>query len=214
MTQLLLYHFPGACSQVSVFALEEAGLAYSLELVNLAKDEQSRPEFLSVSPMGKVPTLLIDGMPLFENAAIQVYIAALHPGARLFPTNPSPHVQAEIISGLAFCGGTLHPQVRGIVNPSRLTTGEGAPVREKATALAKKSFGYAERRIAQHRWWLGDWSTIDVYLNWAFTTACQGGFDASAFPELSALAERLSARPAFRRMIEGETRAREALGIS
>jgi glutathione S-transferase len=211
--ELLLYHFPGACSQVSVFALEQAGLPYKLELVDLSKDAQSHPDYLAISPMGKVPTLLIDGEPLTENAAIQIYVAALCPDAGLFPIDPAPRIRAEIVSGLAFCGGTLHPQVRGIANPSRMTTGDGAPVREKAVALAKKSFGHAERRIAQRVWWLGQWSSIDVYLNWAFTTACRGGFDSTDYPALSALPERLAAWPAFGRMMEGESRARTTLGL-
>ncbi len=211
--QLTLYHFPGACSQVSLFALEEAELKYTLELVNLQTAEQASPAFLAVSPLGKVPSLLVDGTPLFENAAILTYIAAQRPEAGLFPPDPSPRMRAEIVGGLAFCSGTLHPQVRGIANPARLTTGDVAGVREMATKLAGKSFGYADDRLAGRGWWLGEWSVIDVYLNWAFATACRGGFDGTAFPELSRLAERLRARPAFARMIEGEAAGRRALGI-
>lgn len=211
--ELMLYHFPGACSQVAVFALEQAGLAYRLQLVNIAREEQSRPDFVAISPMGKVPTLVIDGVPLTENAAILTYIAALRPEASLVPADASPRMQAEIVGGLAFCGGTLHPQVRGIANPSRLTTGDGAPVREKATALAIKSFGYAERRIAERGWWLDRWSVIDVYLNWAFSTARNGGLDTASFPRLSGLADRLAAVPAFARMMAGEASARATLGL-
>ncbi|WP_375383561.1 glutathione S-transferase N-terminal domain-containing protein [uncultured Sphingomonas sp.] len=76
---LTLHHFPGACSQVSVCALEMAELSYSLKLVNLANNEQTGPEYLAISPLGKVPLLLIDGKPLTENSAILTYIAALRP---------------------------------------------------------------------------------------------------------------------------------------
>jgi glutathione S-transferase len=211
---LRLYHFPGACSQVSLFALEKAELAYTLELVNLSASEQSASGYLTISPLGKVPTLLIDGHPLTENAAIMTYIAGMCPEARLFPTPSSPLEQAEIIGGLSFCGGTLHPQVRGLLNPSRLTTGEGEPVRQKATELAKKSFHYADRRIAERGWWLTEWSIIDVYLNWAFSVARRGGFDTSDYPHLSALVDRLSALPAFVRTMNREAKARAALGVS
>ena len=115
--QLVLYHFPGACSQVSVCALNQSGLAYTLELVNLAANAQSSETFLKLSPMGKVPTLLIDSDPLTENAAVLTFIAALRPDAGLFPSDPSPRMRADIVGGLAFCGGTLHPQIRGLANP-------------------------------------------------------------------------------------------------
>ena len=69
---------------------------------------------------------------------------------------------------MSFCGGTLHPIVRGLANPARLTTGDGDGVREQSRYLATKSFGYAERRLAERGWWLGTVSIVDVYLNWAF----------------------------------------------
>ena len=132
MPELTLYHFPGSCSQVTVCALEQAGLDYKLELVNLAAGEQNAPEYLAISPLGKAPALLVDGEALTENAALLVYVAALAPQAGLFPGNPDPRMASDIQAGLSFCGGTLHPQVRGLANPQRLTNGDGAPVREKS----------------------------------------------------------------------------------
>jgi glutathione S-transferase len=202
MERLALYYFPGACSQVTLCALEEAGLEYELRLVNLAAGEQNSEAYLKVAPLGKVPALMIDGELLTENTAILVYIDALRPEARLLPGDGSPRSRADAIAGLSFCSGTLHPIVRGILNPQRLTTGDTAPVREKSVELANKSFGYAERRIAAKGWWLGQWSIVDVYLQWAFSVADKGGFDTAPFPTLRALHDRLRERPAFRRMLE------------
>lgn len=215
MTQpeLVLYHFPGACSQVAVCALEEAGLAYRLELVNLQAGQQVSPEYLAVNPLGKVPCLVIDGVGLTENAAILTYIALLRPEAGLFPASDDPWVRAESVGGMSFCGGTLHPVVRGILNPQRLTTGEGAPVRERSTELAKKAFSEAEKRLAARGWWFGEWSIVDVYLNWAFGVARSGGFDTSLFPVLDSLRERLADRPSFVRMLERDAAARAELGL-
>ncbi len=208
---LVLYHAPGACSQVSRCALEQAELPYRLELVNFASAE-SKAELARVSPLAKVPTLLIDGEVLTENAAIQVYIAALRPDAGLFPMSSDPRFGAEVQSGLSFCGGTLHPIVRGLFNPARLTTGEIDGVRERARELAEKSFGYAEARLAERGWWLGTWSILDVYLNWTVQIATWGGFDFAKMPQLASLQERQMERPSFARMMQGEKEARSALG--
>ena len=210
---LVLYHFPGACSQVSVCGLEMAGLPYTLELVNLAAGAQAQPGYLAVSKLGKVPLLLVDGEPLAENAAILTFIAALRPDAGLFPADPSPRMRAEAVGGLSFCGGTLHPQIRGLANPQRITTGDGEPVRERSRELATKSFAYAEARLAERGWWLGAGSIVDVYLNWAFSVARKAGLDAAPFPLLSGLENRLSERPAFVRMQAEERDSRVALGI-
>lgn len=214
MTQadLTLFHFPAACSQVAVFALEHAGLAYRLELINLAAGAQSQPGYLVQSPLGKVPLLLIDGEPLTENAAILTYIAALRPDAGLFPVSDSPRMKGEIVGGMSFCGGTLHPTVRGIANPARITTGAVAPVHERSTELAVKAFGHAERRLGERGWWLGEWSIIDVYLNWAFSVARYAGFDTTALPFLSSLKYRLAVYPAYARMMAIDTEARATLG--
>jgi len=158
-----------------------------------------------------VPALVIDGDTLTENAAILVYIDALRPEAGLLPSVGSPRSRAETIAGLSFCSGTLHPQIRGILNPQRMTSGDTAPVREKSIELATKSFGYAEKRIAARGWWLGQWSIIDVYLQWAFSVAERGGFDTAPYPHLMALRDRLSERPAFRRMLEIGEQSRATL---
>lgn len=210
---LTLFHFPGACSRVSVCALETAGLPYELKLVNIAAGEQSAPAYQQVSALGKVPALLVDGEPLLENAAILTLIHALRPDAGVFPPDADPLARAEAIGGLSFCGGTLHPLVRGVVNPQRMTTGDGEPVRAKSRELAAKSFAYAERRIAERGWWLGTLSIVDVYLDWAFGVARNGGFAVEAYPELRRLGDRLTALPAYGRMQEVERQSRAALGL-
>lgn len=210
--ELVLYHAPGACSTVSRAALEEAGLPHRVELVNTGAGEQHRPEYAKVSPLGKVPALTIDGVPLIENAAILIFIASLRPAAGLFPLSTDPRAIAEAQGGLSFCGGTLHPIVRGLFNPGRLTAGDVDGVRERATELAVKSFGYAETRLAERGWWLGAWSIVDVYLHWAWSIAMRAGFDGGAYPHLRGLQERLMTRPAFARVMALEAEAVRTLG--
>lgn len=210
-TDLTLHHFPNACSQVCLCALEEVGLPYTLHLVDLAAGEQASAAYAAISPLGKVPALSVDGAVIMENAAILTYVAALRPDAQLFPAAASPFALAERTAGLSFCGGTLHPIVRGIAQPSRLTDGDGEPVRARALALADKNFAFAERRLATRGWWLGEWSIVDVYLNWAMQTAGRGGYDLERFPELAALQNRLLERRAFARTMEIERSALETL---
>ena len=209
--ELTLYHFPNACSQVAVCALEAAGLTYGIELVDLAAGEQNGDAYKAINPLGKVPLLLIDGQPLTENVAILTYIAGLRPEAGLLPVSQNPLVHAQAISGMSFCAGTLHPIIRGMANPQRMTTGEGAPVREKSIELADKSYKQADQRLATNGWWLGAWSIIDVYLNWTLSVALNAGYDASKFPTLLALPERLTTIPAFVRMQEVNSAGRAAL---
>jgi len=211
---LTLYHCPGACSQVSLFALEAAGLEYRLELVDLKRNAQTTPTYLGLSPLGKVPLLVIDGHPLTEQVAILTYVSQLRPQAGLLPSAGTPLASARSNEGLAYCSGTLHPIVRGIVNPARLTTGDVEGVRERAMLLAVKAFGHADRRIGAEGWWLEQPSVVDVYLHWAFMTAVKGGLYGSSFPFLQALTRRLQDRPGFKNMLELETASQRALECS
>jgi glutathione S-transferase len=128
--------------------------------------------------------------------------------------NGSARMRAEAVGGMSFCGGTLHPQMRGLANPQRLTAGDGEPVREKSRELAKKSFAYAEQRLASKGWWLGELSIVDVYLAWAFSIARKFEFDISAYPILGELEGRLmDESEAHRNMQDEERRSSEKLGL-
>lgn len=207
MTDLVLHHFPGACSNVCLNALEEAGLDYDLRLVDLSRGEQNGDAYLTAVPLGKVPALQGPDGLVTENAAILTYIHGLAPQAGLFPADGSPIAAARRQAGLSFCGGNLHPIVRGLINPQRMTEGDGEGVRAMSRTLAKKSFGFAERHLGDGGWWLGQWSIVDVYLDWALSVARKAGWDFSPYPALDSLRDRLAERPAFRRVVEINRRA-------
>ena len=80
-----LYYSPGSASMVVHLALLETGAPYRLELVDLAKGAQQSTEYLKLNPQGVVPTLVIDGRPLTESAALLMILAERHPDARLAP---------------------------------------------------------------------------------------------------------------------------------
>lgn len=209
--ELTLYHSPGACSRVSLCALEMAGASYQLRLVNFASNEQKTAAYRQISDLGKVPVLIINGVPMLENAAIITFAHEWNLAAGIFPAELSGITRAEVAGGLSFCGGTLHPQVRGIANPQRLTDGDTGAVRTRSIALAADTLTYAEHRLAERGWWLGERSIIDVYLEWGFSTAVKGGLDPAPFPHLQRLEEKLQALPAFVRMQELERESRSRL---
>jgi len=58
-------------------ALEELGLEYRVHPVNITKDEQFHPEFLSLTPNNKIPVIKDqdNDVTLFESGAILLYLA-------------------------------------------------------------------------------------------------------------------------------------------
>ncbi len=66
-------------------ALLEIGAPYRLQLVDFSAAAQRDPHYLELNPHGTVPTLLIDGKPLTESAALLMILADRHPEAHLAP---------------------------------------------------------------------------------------------------------------------------------
>ena len=82
---LTLYFAPGSSSMAAHIALHEVGIAFDAKPMSFKNDDMHAPEFLKLNPEGKVPTLLIDGRPLTEVAAILYYLARRFPEAMLLP---------------------------------------------------------------------------------------------------------------------------------
>src|SRR5271163_951165 len=82
--QLILYYAPNACSLVPYVTLTEAGASFEARRLNFCKAQHMTPEYLRLNSKHKVPVLVIDGAPLTENVAIQIWIA------RHFPANFLP----------------------------------------------------------------------------------------------------------------------------
>ena len=89
MTKLILYYAPTACSIAPHIALEEVGVPFEPRRIDLAKGEQSSPEFLALSPLGRVPAMIIDGEAVTEVPALLTYVASLDTGVGLTPP-PAP----------------------------------------------------------------------------------------------------------------------------
>lgn len=77
-----LHFWPTSNGQKVAIFLEETGLPYETYSVNIGKGAQFRPEFLKLSPNGKIPAILdrapADGgepLSVFESAAILLYLA-------------------------------------------------------------------------------------------------------------------------------------------
>ena len=210
MADIVLLHYPGACSRVTISALEEIGVDYEDRTVNLSAGTQKSPEYVAINRKGKVPALIVRGKLLTENASILIHLDQLHPEALLMPSGEDPFEKACCVSDLVWCSSALHPMVRQIRNPQRWTLGESDGVKADGMEKFAVECAYMSARLAGNGWWLDDrWSIIDVYVYWAYSTAAKGGFPVGAYPHLVSHAERVRARPSFQRALEREVAAVE-----
>ena len=85
-----LYYCPGTASFVVHWLLIEMDLSYNLQIIDFAKNEQRSASYLAINPNGRVPTLMIDNLPMSEFAAISMYLADKHSANKLAPLLDSP----------------------------------------------------------------------------------------------------------------------------
>jgi glutathione S-transferase len=162
-------------------------VAFESRPLSFAKREQRAPDYLALNPEGKVPTLLIDGRPLTEVAAILYYLAKSFPAAALLPDDDA-EAEAQAISWMAFIAATLHP------------------ARKLGMEHAKKVYGIADRRLGAREWALRRYSIADIHLfrlYWRFANSLKPA--PGIFPSLAAHYQRMMARPAVQRTCEIES---------
>ncbi|MEM7570572.1 MAG: glutathione S-transferase family protein [Pseudomonadota bacterium] len=216
MPDLKLYHYPvRACSHVTFNALEEAGLDYDDQSVDILKGAQKSPEYLKIHPGGKVPALVVDGVTLTENAAILMYLNTLAPQAQLLPAAPSSFETAKYGSDLIWISATVHPAIRQVRMAVRFTDGDPSGVQAKGIEFTTAIFDTIEARVAGDQWWYGDtWSIVDVYLNWCVTTAASTQLlPMQNYPGIQAHAARVQDRPSFQKAVARQMASKARDGI-
>jgi glutathione S-transferase len=184
-------------------ALHEIGVDFESRWISFAKREQHAPDYLALNPEGKVPTLLVDGRPLTEVAAILYYLTKRFPGAELFPAGDL-EAEAHVISWMSFIASTIHPARR--IGGVRVERELGVRyVFEGSVKRWKKVFEIAERRLGRRDWAVGRYSIAYIHLfrlYWRFFNSIHPARE--AFPGLSAHYDRMMARPAVKRVLEIE----------
>ena len=170
------------------------------------------PAYLAINPKHKVPMLVIDGVKLTENVAIQQWIARTFPAARLLPEDPMEELQA--ISLMGWFGAGIHPFLARINSPAKVcdVPGADAAVRAAATDALRENFAIADGLLAGRDYFLGRFTAVDPYFFWCFRRATQFDLPLAEFTHCQAHFARLAARPSVQKVLafEKETLARFA----
>jgi GST-like protein len=113
---LALYTAPTPNGRKVSIALEELGVPYDVHVVDLARGEQHRADFLRLCPNHKIPVIDDDGFVLWESGAILLFLAEKHGG--LLPAAPAERWRA--IQLAFFQSGGLGPAAEGLLGQLRL----------------------------------------------------------------------------------------------
>lgn len=88
--KVVFYYNPMSRASIIHWMLEELEAPYELKYLNLGKKEHKTPEFLTLNPMGKIPTVVHEGTVVTETPAICAYLADRFPEKQLCPPTTDP----------------------------------------------------------------------------------------------------------------------------
>lgn len=200
---LKLFYTPGTCSLASHIALEEAGAGYEVHRVDFSKAEQTKPDYLTINPKGRVPALVTDRGILTETPAILAYIAQSFPKARLAPLD-DPFEFARLQSFLSYLCSTVHVAHAHARRAARWADDPAAQEAMKAKVPQNMAdcFALIERTMFVGPFVRGDaYSVADPYL---FTIAGwleSDGIDPARFPRILDHRNRMAERPAVAKVL-------------
>lgn len=205
----VLYFSPGTASMAVHQALLEIGTRHELRKVDLDSNAQKSEEYLRLNPNGTVPTLVVDGQPVYECAALLLLLAERHPEAALAPAPGTPQ-RAIYLQWMLHFANTLQPAYRQWFYPQ-----DFAPAQQEKESkdFARKRIEAAWDRLDAHLaahgpYVLGDtFSIADLYATMLMRWSRNMPKTATAWPALAALAQRVKARESWKRLydIEGLT---------
>lgn len=199
MSRYTLYYAPDNASLIIRLALDTIGVAYEAVLVNRATREQASPAYLRLNPHGLIPVLDGPDGPIFETAAILLWLGDRHQG--LCPAPQSPQ-RADFLKWLFFVSNTVHPALRMIFYPEKYAGPDHdhqRALRATAQASLQRHFAALDARAAEAPFALAIQVYLAAMLRWCAlypADADRSWFDLTNTPHLLALCVALEQTPA------------------
>lgn len=201
-----LYYSPGAASFVVHWMLIELGVEHELRRVDTKAGEQKSPEYLALNPNGVVPTLVVDGEPMFEAAALVQTLAERHPEAGLMPP-PGDARRALHTQWMFHLSNAVQPLFRIWWYPHEVAgEAQADAALEHVRPRIEAAWDRLDAVLAERGpYLLGEAPSVaDFYLVMLMRWSRNMPRPATTWPHLNRLAELMKARPAFAALYERE----------
>ena len=199
---LTLYAAPLSSATPVVCALAELDVPCEIMMLDLAAGDQKKPEYLALNPNGVVPTLVVDGTPLFETLAILQWLGDRYGVERgLWPAAGTP----ERLTALSWTTwvyvtfGALINVLNFAQSPRVDAALHHPPLAQEARERLHVLVDRLEERLLERPYLLGsDYSLADLTVACvvAYGTLC--GVSVEQHPAVEGWLQRFYARPAYK----------------
>lgn len=195
-----LYFAPNTRAVRTAWLLNELGLEFEIERFELGDPAMRAPEFLAVSPNGRVPVLEDGDVRMFESAAIAEYLVARHGDGRLAP-EPSSPAFPEYLQWLHYGEGMVMGPMSNYVVETILLKPERRSEEHarRALKLMARAVEAVETGMEGRDYLAGEFTAADTITGHACIMCERFGVDYSGMPRLKAYVGRLQERPALKK---------------
>jgi len=203
-----LYFSPGACSMAPHIVLEEMGIKYETEKVDLKTRKTAGGEdFTKVNPKSQVPTLKTnDGQILTEGAVIMQYVADQQPEKHLLP-KWGTFERYRANEWLNYVATEIHKTMGSLFAADRMVPNKEANTQFRANVVEglNKKFDYLNTHLGKNQFILGSqFSAADAYLFTILSWHNHVKVDLAPFKNLLGFMERVGTRPAVQKVLKAE----------
>lgn len=201
---MTLYAAPMSSAIPVVQALAELDVPHELVLLDLSAGEQRKPAFLALNPNGQVPTLVVDGTPMFEAIAIMQWLGDRYGVERgVWPRADDP-LRLEALSWTTWTYVTFSSAMKRML----LATSDRAPQELHSEAHAQHSRGelqdllrMLDERLASRDYMLGkDYTLVDLIVGSGVTYGTYCGVPIDDHPHVARWLSRVLERPSHKRV--------------
>jgi glutathione S-transferase/GST-like protein len=173
-----------------------------MHVLSLSGGDQRRPDFLAISPNGRIPAIVdreADDFAVFESGAILVYLA--EKTGRLLPADAQG--RSRVMQWLMFQMGGIGPMM-GQANVFFRYLEEKIPLAiARYQGECRRLFRVLDNRLADHEYLANDAYSIADIANWAWVrTHRWSGVEVEDLPHLKRWLAAIRARPAVAKGIE------------
>jgi len=146
--------------------LEALGMDYEVHVVNLMEGEQKKPEFLKISPNGRIPAIVdrdASNLSIFESGAIMIYLA--EKAGKLISQDPLK--KAKVLEWLMFQMGGVGPMMGQANVIDRYFPEKIQPAIDRYQNEGRRLFEVLDTHLKDHEWLAGEFSIADI-ANWCW----------------------------------------------
>ncbi len=178
---------------------EELGIEFEHRPINFTTDTKT-PEFLSINPNGRVPTLITEsGEVLWESMAINLYLAK-HYGGDLAPSDAWQ--EALAVQWSFWVMTELEKNLLEVLFSTLGILGQEVDLERAASfaELLKRPLEVLESALSKRQWLMAnEFSVADLNVASVLTFSKMARVDLSPFPAVSKWLDACLSRPALHR---------------